>query len=741
VTNSARPSSQPSGRRRSALRATLLALGLSIALLAAIATSAQALVTTVGSVTVGVQQRVGAAAPTESSRKTYANPSGNPVLHGEGVYAIYWDPTDHYWSEWQNAIDGYLHNAGAASGSLASIFSVDSQYTDKTDKVASYAQTFKGAYTDAHAYPVSGCTDPDPFEPADQIEREFGGPVGPICLTSEQVAVELESFVARQGLPKGLGNVYYLLTPPGVTVCLDGGGAKGHCSDFEEAGESYDNSFCSYHGAINPGGLPTGDANTLVYGVIPWTAGTYGDSKLKDAADLRPGWACQDGGLNPAGKHGYEVEKAKTRDPKEQTEFEEKNPEEQAVIEEAKLLEGPHEQEPNQQECPNTNGGCDYGLSDPIINQISLEQQNIITDPLLNAWMDSKKFENTDECRFLFGPVLSGSVTANPETLAGTLYDQAYNGGDYYLNDAFSLSAERLPYPGVPCIHGVNLDPKFTSPNTVNAGENVGFNGMESDITLDADIGYSATGTPQPNYATYSWNFGDGTPVVGGYAPGAPACETPLLSPCAASVFHSYQYGGTYTVTLTVTDTGGNIATTSHEVTVDGPPAPGTTTTSTSTGSAAESATAAAAAVAAAAAARTAATPPVPVPVAADAVLSRNLRGLAKNGLVVRYSVNEQVAGRFEVLLGAALAKRLGISGTPAMGLPAGTPPELVIAKAVVVTTAGGRNSVKLIFSKRTAQRLSRQRKVPFMLRLIVRNAASHAPTTTTVLSAFTLTR
>jgi PKD domain len=734
VTNSARYSSQPSGRRRSALRATLLALGLSIALLAALATSAQALVTTVGSVTVGVQPRA-EGYPSEGSRPTYANPSGNPVLHGEGVYAIYWDPTDHYWSEWQNVIDEYLHNAGATSGSLASVFSVDSQYTDKSNKVASYAQTFKGAYTDAHAYPVSGCSDPDPFEAVDQIEREFGGPVGPICLTSEQVAVELESFITRQGLPKGLGNVYYLLTPPGVTVCLDGGGAKGHCSDYEKPGESYDNSFCSYHGAINPGGLPTGDANTLVYGVIPWTAGTYGDSKLVNGPDLRPGWACQDGGVNPAGKKGYELEKEKTRDKKEQEEFEEKNPEEQAEIEEVKHLEGPHEQEPNQKACPNTNGACDYGLSDPIINQISLEQQNIVTDPLLNAWMDTKKFENTDECRFLFGPVLGGSVTASSETRAGTLYDQTYNGGNYYLNDAFSLSAERLPNPGVGCINQINLDPKFTAPNTVNAGESAGFNGMESDITLDADIGYSATGTPQPNYATYSWNFGDGSPVVGGYAPGAPACEVPWLSPCAASIFHSYQYGGTYTVTLTVTDTGGNVASTSHEVTVDGPPAPTASTTTTTTGSAAE------AAAAAAAAALAAANPPVPAPVAADAVLSRKLRSLGKSGLLVRYSVNEQVAGHFEVLLGAALAKRLGISGTPAVGLPTGTPPELVIAKAVVVTTAGGRNSVKLYFSKKTAQRLSRQHKVPFMLRLIVRNAAAHTPTTTTVLSAFTLTR
>ena len=98
---------------------------------------------------------------------------------------------------------------------------------------------------------------------------------------------------------------------------------------------------------------------------------------------------------------------------------------------------------------------------------------------------------------------------------------------------------------------------------------------MESDIALDAAFGYSAGGSPQANYATYTWNFGDGSPVVSGYAPGAPTCETPWLSPCAASEFHSYQYGGAYEVTLTVKDVGGNTTSVTHVVNVVGPPPPG----------------------------------------------------------------------------------------------------------------------------------------------------------------------
>jgi hypothetical protein len=711
------------------IRRLILASGLAASIVASLLLSAApagALVTTVGPVTVGLQPRSGAYA-SAGEPKSYANPSGNPVLHSAGVYAIYWDPTDHYWSEWQAAIDTYFQNAGLASGQLSSVFAVDGQYTDKSNKPASYAQTFKGASVDEHAYPVSGCTDPNPFKLVDQIPREFGGTPTPVCLTSAQVAAELEAYVTAQSLPKGLGNVYYLLTPPGVTVCLDGGGNTGHCSDYAEEAESYDNSFCSYHAAIDPG-LPTGEANTIVYAVIPWTAGGYGDWDLKGEHDQRPGWECQDGGINPSGKHGYELEEPKPRTEKEQKEFEALGPEEraaaEAAAEEREALEGPHAEEPNEKvPCPNTNGACDYGLSDLIINQISLEQQNMVTDPLLNAWQDSDHFENTDECRFLFGPVLGGTVSPNEETIAGSLYDQKLSGGNYYLNDAFDLAAERLPYPGVGCLNNVNLVPKFTAPNAVNAGEIVGFDGMESDIALDAGIGYSAGGVPEPNYATYTWNFGDGTPQVSGYAPGSAPCQAPWLSPCAGSVFHAYQYGGTYNVTLTVRDVAGNTASITEPVTVDGPSSP--------TAGAGGGSTPGAGAAGQGA---------IPNPIAAASILRQSLRDALRKGLLVGYSVNEQVAGHFEVLLSRSVARRLGIGGAAATGLPAGSPAEIVIGKAILVTTKGGHSAVHIQFSKHTDARLAHVHKVSLMLRLIVRNAATSNPVTATVVTAATLT-
>jgi hypothetical protein len=69
-----------------------------------------------------------------------------------------------------------------------------------------------------------------------------------------------------------------------------------------------------------------------------------------------------------------------------------------------------------------------------------------------------------------------------------------------------------------------------------------------------------------------------------------------------------------------------------------------------------------------------------------------------------------------------------------------GSAPELVIGKAILVTTKGGHSELHIQFSKKTDARLTHVRKVLLMLRLIVRNAATLSPATTTVVTTATLT-
>jgi hypothetical protein len=734
----------------------------------------------------------------------------HPVMHAAATYVIYWDPQDYYHGDWQGLIDGFMANLGTAGGELSNDFAVDTQYTDETNQPATSHSSFRGAYTDTNPYPASeGCTDPHPLT--------FGVPLleggGPACLTDAQVRTQLKTFISEQhGLQKGMGTIFYLLTPPGVTVCLDGGGSGGHCSDFdgttaeiaeyEEARNNYPESlekyekekeayekghasgaeppvepkepttppagyadytksFCSYHSDINPSGNENGSAETILYAMIPWTAGGDGDYHLS-TTERTPAFDCQDGGFAPGTKPLGELqEKERTRvahTPKEEEEFKEKSPKEKREEEEARELglEGPHDQEPNQLGAERgPDSFWDHGLADLVINQIAVEQQNTVTDPLLNAWQDSAGNELTDECRNSFFSTSGGSVSAVPLTRAGTLSNQTLGGGVYYLNDSFNLASRRLPYPGVQCTHGVTLEPEFTAPNQVNPGEIVGFDGMESDVTLDSAISFSPGGAAQENYATYKWNFGDGSPEVTGYAPGAPSmnspatspCAEPWLTPCAASTFHSYQSGGTYNVTLTINDVGGNTASITRPITVVGsappsPPAPPSGGGSSASGSSAgTSATGSTTGASTNTSGGSSPAKPIPGPVASAAVVSRSLASVLKKGLVVSYSVNEQVAGQFQVLLASGLAKRIGLHGAPATGLAPGSAPSIVIGKAILVTTKGGRNTVKIQFGKKTAAKLRKLGSVPLTIRLIVRNASSHSPLTTTVISTVTLSR
>jgi hypothetical protein len=131
----------------------------------------------------------------------------------------------------------------------------------------------------------------------------------------------------------------------------------------------------------------------------------------------------------------------------------------------------------------------------------------------------------------------------------------------------------------------------------------------------------------------------------------------------------------------------------------------------------------------------------LPAPTFTVRVLSRSLASVMRRGIVVRYGVNEQVAGHFEVLLNRKLARKLKIGGASATGMPVGSEPQVVIGKALLITIKGGKSTEHIILSKRTAERLPQVKKLGLGLRLTVRNAATVNPATATLVRAFTLHR
>ena len=610
----------------------------------------------------GLQQRSVAAVKAEPLQY-----HGGRVLHSSDAYVIYWDPAERYRFDWERLIDKYFQDVGAESGSLGDAFALNAQYGDASGRAANHS-TFRGAYTDTAPYPTSGgCS-----EPANLA-----------CLTDQQIQAELQHVVSSVAppLPGATGPaVYYLLTPPGVTVCTDAG-SPATCSNSSSLQAEPETGICGYHSVIDPGG-----AGQIIYVVQPWIAGDAGEfieslEPLETSGVTPDVLACQD---------------------------------RTAVL-----------KEPNQVGRDKFNTYA-QGLADVIINDLSVEQSNVVVDPLLDGWYQTATHaEQGDMCQANFGPPPESPPLLDPNTHAARLSNEAIGRGAYYLQWGFN-SVGLTSNWGYSCWQGVTLEPSFTSPNPVNSGDIVGFDASESDVTLDANT----TGLPgsEPYAApVYRWDFGDGTSAT--------------FNSNAAPVFHTYQSGGTYNVTLTVTDSGGNTASATNGVTVIGPPPPsgggGGGGGGAGSGSGAAAGSGAASGGAAGSGAGTQAgaggssngSQPGPIPVTTAAVSSRSLRTVLRRGLVVRYSVSERVTGRFEVLLARSLARRLGLHGPAAAALAAGTAPQIVIGKAFLVTATGGRNSITIQFSRAIASKLRGLHGVSLMLRLVVRNSSGASAT------------
>jgi hypothetical protein len=405
-----------------------------------------------------------------------------PVLTSSETYAIYWDPAGAYHPVWLRLLDGYLHDVGADSGKLSNVFAVDAQYTGAGGTRVKYQSTFRGAYTDSDKYPSTGnCS-------------ETAG--GAVCLTDAQIKTELKAFIEANHLPSGLGVIYFVLTPPNVNVCTDGGGS-GNCSNSTAKSGEEPNGFCGYHSAIEPT-----SASPILYAVQPWIAGSAGrvikqlplETEGPSAAVL----ACQNG---------------------------------ETLV------------EPSQTGAPDEYGNYETGLVDLIISDLSVEQQNIDVDPLLTGWyQEGTKAEQGDVCQRVFNPAPETEPVTPKSTQAVRMNNETINGDPYYLQWAFN-SVGVTSGKGITCWEGVTLAPHITVPNPVNVNDIVGFDANESEFTLDANLAERKFPSEEPFTAPkYAWVFGDGT-------------EATTESP---SVFHSYSQAGNYTVALTITDSGEN---------------------------------------------------------------------------------------------------------------------------------------------------------------------------------------
>ena len=305
---------------------SVLLAGALVALSLALSAPAYAVVTEVAGTKVGLEPRTETLG--EGAAGSYGNEGGHPVMHQSNLFAIYWDPQNRFHHEWLTGINHFFQRMGASSGEFGVGLSALAQYRDRTNTGAAYKAVFRGAYSDTAKYPAAGCPDPNPSFTAKPIT----------CLTDAQVRAQLQAFISSHGLPKGMTSIFYVLTPPGVAVCMDAAATR--CSDYKVSAEeaekevrnspSYKQSFCSYHAAVTTN-EESGDVNTVLYAVIPWSAGTAGAASGLGASQnvYKQAFDCQDGGWNP--EEGEETrEKAPEPSAAEQKAFEEASAEERA---------------------------------------------------------------------------------------------------------------------------------------------------------------------------------------------------------------------------------------------------------------------------------------------------------------------------------------------------------------------------------------------------------------------------
>jgi hypothetical protein len=283
-----------------------------------------------------------------------------------------------------------------------------------------------------------------------------------------------------------------------------------------------------------------------------------------------------------------------------------------------------------------------------LVSPLSRAALGAIVNPGMNGWYALDGSEMGDNgCVPLpkdLDKVSVGGSGQNPYVL-----QRAFNNGGAIVNSPNSLA----------CTPGVVLQASFVVPSAVNQGDVVQLDGSKSPATLVV---------PSANYV---WDFGDGTTASG------------------PSLVHSYGRGGNYTVKLTVTDRGNNVASVTQTLTVLG---------------------------------ASGAQPPTPTPTATPKptngsglqvhlqLMPQSLGTMLRSGVTVRVSSNEAAAGIASLSIPRLLARRAHLS--------AGRGPTAVIARGTVSGIQAGTMTLHLRLPRATAAKLRHLRHVTVTVRL-----------------------
>ena len=287
------------------------------------------------------------------------------------------------------------------------------------------------------------------------------------------------------------------------------------------------------------------------------------------------------------------------------------------------------------------------------MSSLAQSETAAIVDPSFTGWFGQDGLEVNDEdaCQ----PMGSG---LDSTTLSGTSYFLQRE-----FNNAAVIDSDPATYFG--CVPDVNLAPSFVAPSAIELGDRLDLNGSATESTLEVPNG------------NYQWNFGDGSTATG------------------PSVEHTYGAAGTYTVTLTTIDRGGNAVTATQQVqvlTANGLPAPPpspATTPSTPTGGATAGGF-----------------------VVKLRLLPQGLQGAARKGIALQVSSNEAADGLAQIMISRRAARRAHIK--------AGRHTLVIVGVGTVSGIKSGTILLRLHLNAGMATKLARLHHVNLTVRLLL---------------------
>jgi PKD domain len=164
--------------------------------------------------------------------------------------------------------------------------------------------------------------------------------------------------------------------------------------------------------------------------------------------------------------------------------------------------------------CQSNDPRPNDSTADPAISTISHEQNETVTDPDGNAWIDSQGYEEADLCLTDFGPAIGGS--------GDRVWNESIHGGHFFLQELWS-DADGACEP--------RAKPDLLSFGLARAADPA------------RSISFVARGSdPDGRMVGFEWFFGDGRVASG------------------RRVNHIFKLPGTYRVMLKATDSWGNWA-------------------------------------------------------------------------------------------------------------------------------------------------------------------------------------